>query len=111
MNRLLNALAFAVVVIAFFVTNSHLPQRLASSPLAAHLAHSLRGSEPAVMASLDAVPPLPPQIDEARMERIMERAQRAQQQLARIEMKGVAERVRVQVERGSGNCKVVRIDQ
>ena len=109
MTRLLHALAFAAVVIAAFVMDSNLPQKLASSPLAARVAHSLRGDDLPVVGPLAG---LPPQIDQARLERAMERAQAAQERIAQVDMRHVETRVRT-AERAVAlsTCKVVKIDQ
>lgn len=109
-NRLLNALAFAAIVMAVFVSNSKLPKKLASSPVMAQVVQHFRGDQPPVLASVDGIPPAP-QFDEARLERVIERAQRAQVLVAGVESRRALERARVQVERASGKCKVVRLDQ
>lgn len=108
MNRLINALAFAAIVIALFVSNSHLPQKLASSRLAGQLVQHFRGNDLPVLASLDGLPPVPPRIE---LERAVSQAQRAQVILQRVEMRRAMARARVKVERASGACKVVRLDQ
>lgn len=109
MNRLLNALAFAAVVIAAFVMDSNLPQRLASSPLAARVAHSIRGNDLPAVGALDG---LPPQIDQAKLERAMEQMQAAQERMARVDMKRVEMRMRTaQRAVALSNCKVIKIDQ
>ncbi len=115
MNRLLNALAFAAVVVAAFVMDSNLPQRVASSQLLARVVGVVRGD------SLPAVTPngLPPQIEQAtldlatqfdqvRLERAMQRMQAAQQRPVRIDMKRMQ---KAQKMAELKSCKVVKLDQ
>src|SRR5579864_7776433 len=104
MKQLCNALAFAAVVIAAFVLDSNLPQRVVSSPLAARVVHSLRGDQLPVVASLgelpevvsrDVVPPMAPDFDQAKLDRAMQRLEMAQQRLARVDMRRVETRLRM----------------
>jgi len=106
MNRLANALAFAVVVITAFVMESNLPRKVASSPLVARVVHQFRGESLPVMGSLEGLP----RVDGAELDRVLAESQAARQVLVRAEMQRAAERVRVKVER-SASCKVVKIDQ
>lgn len=109
MNRLLNALAFAVVVIAAFVIDSNLPQRLASNPSLARAVQSVRGDELPAVASLDG---LPPQFNQAKLERAMERMQAAQERMARVDMTRIEERLQTaQQAAGIKTCQVIKIDQ
>jgi len=105
MNRLANALAFAVVVIAAFVMDarSSCPQ-LVPTRLMSRVVHTLRSTDiPAVVATE------PPAIDRVELDRVMERAQTAQHELARAEMRRVESRVRARA--GASGCNVVRLDQ
>ncbi len=108
MKPLLNALAFAAVVIAAFVMDSNLPQRAASSPLMARVVQAVRGEQlPAVLPD-----GLPPQIDQARLEQSMARMRAAQERLARVDMKRLEVRMQaIQRRAGTRDCKVIRIDQ
>ena len=108
MKPLLNALAFAAVVIAAFVMDSNLPQRVASSPLMGRAVEAVRGD------TLPAVAPegLPAQIDEAKLERAMARMQASQERIVRVDMKRVEARIqRAQQAAAIRNCKVLRLDQ
>ncbi len=91
MKPLLNALAFAAVVIAGFVMDSNLPQRVVSSPLMARVVSYVRCERPARVVLPDA---LPEHIEQAKLERAMERMQMAQQRLARVDMQRMEVRVR-----------------
>ena len=118
MNRLLNALAFAAVVIAAFVMDSNLPQRLTSCPTVARMlatvgSHELPAVKPLgdlpVLASLEVAPP---QIDQVQMQRAMVRLHTAQERMARINMKRVETQVRMaQRTAALSNCKLVKIEQ
>ncbi len=118
MKRMANALAFAVVVLAVFAmeARSAWPQYSPGQLLAGyvqkvHLQDTLRGDELPTLAKLGELPtpPEPPQIDEARLERAMERAQAARERMVRMEMRQMAERVNVSIKRAG--CKVVKLDQ
>ncbi len=110
MRRLLNALAFAAVVIAAFVMDSNLPvQRLASNPVVARIAGRLRGNE---LPAVQPLPGLPPQIEQAKLERAMERMQAAQERLVRVDTQRMEARMRAaQHAAALTNCKVTKIDQ
>jgi uncharacterized protein YqgV (UPF0045/DUF77 family) len=109
MNRLVNALAFAAVVIAAFVMDSNLPQRLASCPRVARVVQAVRGHDLPAVGSLDG---LPPHFDQARLDRAMERMQAAQERMARVDMRRVEMRVQAaQRAVALSNCKVIKIDQ
>ena len=109
MNRLVNALAFAAVVIAAFIMDSNLPQKVASSPLVARVVNTVRCERPASVVVPEG---LPPQLQQARMGRAMERMQAAQERLAQVDMRRAEASVRT-AERAAGlrDCKVVKIDQ
>ncbi len=107
MNRLANALAFAAVVIAAFVMDSDLPRKVMSNPLAARMAQTLRSGSLPAAGSLAGLP----QVDGGELQRVLERTQAARQRMMQAEMRRVAERVQVQVQRGPGACKVVRLEQ
>ncbi len=107
MNRLANALAFAAVVIAAFIMDSNLPRKVASSPLVARMAQTLRGGSLPAAGSLAGLP----QVDSDELQRVLVRTQTARQRMVQAEMRRVAERVKVQVQRGPGACKLVRIEQ
>lgn len=108
MNRLLNAFAFAAVVIAAFVMDSDLPQRIASSPLLARVESRVRCDRPAQVLPDG----LPPQVEQAKLERAMERMQVAQARLTKVDMKRMEARMQ-QAERAAAirDCKVIQIDQ
>ncbi len=108
MNRLANALAFAAVVIAAMVMDSNLPQRLASSPLVARVVRSVRCDRPARLVT----PEGPAAIEQANLERAMERMQAAQARLAGADMKRLE--VRLQTAPGApavSDCKVTKLEQ
>ncbi len=108
MKPLLNALAFATVVIAAFAMDSNLPQRIASSPLVAQAVSRVRCERPARVMSPDALP----QIEQAKLERAMERMQVAQGRLARVDRKRMEVRIQgAQHAASLTNCKVIKIDQ
>jgi hypothetical protein len=106
MNRLLNALAFAAVVIAAFVMDSNLPQRLASNHVVARVVCRLRGNALPPVVALDG---LPPQFDQARLDRAMQRMQMAQERLAQVDMRRVETQIRTAT--ALSKCKVVKIEQ
>ena len=121
MKQLCNALAFAAVVIAAFVMDSNLPQRVVSSPLTARVVHVFRGEQLPVVASLgelpeaqspDIMPPMPPDFDQAKLDRAVARMQSAQQVLSRVEMRRMEAQVRRAQQRlAVKTCKVVKLDQ
>ncbi len=99
MNRLLNALAFAAVVIAAFVIESDLPQRVASSPLMAGVVSRVRCQRPARLVAPEG---LPSGVEQASLERAMERMQVVQQRLQQVEMRRAA--VVIPPEETNGNA-------
>lgn len=118
MKRMANALAFAVVVLAVFAmeARSTWPQYSPSQLLAGyvqrmHLQDTVKGDELPTLAQLGELPALPdsPRIDEAKLERAMERAQAARERMVRMEMRQMAERVNGKIKRAG--CKVVKLDQ
>ncbi len=110
MKPLLNALAFAAIVIAAFVMDSNLPvQRLATNPTVARIAQTLRPEAPAVVAP---ELPIPPQIDQAKLDRALERMQVAQQRLERVDMERMEARMQA-AQRAIvlSKCKVTKVEQ
>ena len=125
MNRLANALAFAVVVLAVVVMEARTqwPQ-YSPGQLVACLAHTYLGphsehdNDLPVLASLP-VPPAPPVavsvpapvVDVAQIERIMARTQAVRQRVMRAEMRRVMMQAKIDAKAAKHNCTVVRVDQ
>ena len=117
MKPLLNALAFAAIVIAAVAMDSNLPQRVASSPLLArveqHVEQHLRPEAPQAVGIENMQPGFVAGINQAEMDRAMQRAEAARQRLDRINLRQVEMRVRLAQRPAAAlnNCKVIRIDQ
>jgi hypothetical protein len=127
MNRLANALAFAAVVLGMFALEARQrwPQYTPSQLVACaarrlHVVPTARSNDLPAVASFEDLPQIEDvqieqmaeqtaQIDQARLQRTLQRAQAARQRLMRVEMRHVAERINAQVRRA--NCTVVKLDQ
>ena len=127
MNRLANALAFAAVVLGMFALEARQrwPQYTPSQLVACvartlHVVPTGRSNDLPTVASFEDLPQIDDvrfeqmaeraaQLDQARLQRTLQRAQAARQRLMQVEMRRVAERVNAQVQRA--NCTVVKFDQ
>ena len=126
MNRLANALLFAVVVMTAFVLEvrtSH-PQYSPGHLLARVMQRATPAPAPVYVGSIPQAPDLP-DFDDAdlqrvversqrvaeRAQRVVERSQRAQEVLMKVNMQQVERHARMAERMANTKCTVVRVDQ
>jgi len=107
MNRLANALLFAVVVITAFVleARSAWPQYSPAQVLARAVRTVRVPEAPVVLATL------PPAIDPDEVAPVIERTQTARNVFTRTEVRRIQRQVRADIRTENARCKIVRIDQ
>ena len=109
MNRLANALLFAVVVMTAFVLEfraTH-PQYSPGHLLARVVHKAIPAEAPVYLGEL----PQPPAFDAVELQQLEARARMAQQVLSRAEVRQAMSHARMEMRLAKSNCKVVRVDQ
>ena len=106
MNRLANALLFAVVVMTAFVleVRSSPPQYSPARVLARVIQRVTPAAPPVYLGSW-------PGMDQAEMERVFARTEAARAVLTRVEMRQMERHARMEAGIAKATCKVVRLDQ
>ena len=113
MNRLANALFFAVVVITAFVleARSAYPQYSPARVLGRVMRPARPATPPVVVGELPDIDQAMADLDQAKMDEAMARTETARQVFTRTEVRRIQRQARSEVHVVRAGCKITKLDQ